>query len=329
MIKQIGTINKLFTQGAIADIVNALPKPSTPVTSLLFPEGKRQQKYSPYVSVEDIKEETGAVPLVLRGGRSIPVDTAENKRTLIEVDPISVSCFASAKDVNDLISLGDTQSIKAFVSENVERLRNRVSQTIEVLCRQAMSGKISYPYQSSNGISGTCDIELGSPVNIAKADISGGTLAQVQRWLENLINEHISKTGTSSNLVILLANNVYNKLVNILTSLQNAPVIWKPDGMVLFGKYDIRSIGFTYQLPGSTKTESVIKDGFARVLSLDYTGKLIFASLDDIDANLAPLPFYAKPIEKKDPDGIKIVGMSKPLPALAISKQTSQEVKIA
>ena len=313
MIKQFGTFSKFFSQNSIADIVSALPKPSTPMADFLFPEAKRQQKHSPFVAIEDITEETGAVPLVLRGGRSIPIDP-------------TVSRFASAKDINDLMAMGDAESIKGYVSEQVEKLRNRVSETIEVLCRQAMTGKISYPYQSSGG---TCDIELGTPVAATKADISAGTLAALQTWLEDLTNTHIAKTGTSSNLVFLLAGNVYSKVVSILTSIQNAPVVWKPEGMVLFGKYDIRSVGLTYTLPGSTTVEKVIKDGHARVLSLDYTGKLIFASLDDIDANLAPLPFYAKAIEKKDPDGVKIVGSSKPLPALALTKQTSQEVKIS
>lgn len=326
MIKQFGTFSKFFSQNSIADIVSALPKPSTPMADFLFPEAKRQQKHSPFVAIEDITEETGAVPLVLRGGRSIPIDPTGKKRTLLEVDPVSVSRFASAKDINDLMAMGDAESIKGYVSEQVEKLRNRVSETIEVLCRQAMTGKISYPYQSSGG---TCDIELGTPVAATKADISAGTLAALQTWLEDLTNTHIAKTGTSSNLVFLLAGNVYSKVVSILTSIQNAPVVWKPEGMVLFGKYDIRSVGLTYTLPGSTTVEKVIKDGFARVLSTDYTGKLIFASLDDIDANLAPLPFYAKAIEKKDPDGVKIVGSSKPLPALALTKQTSQEVKIS
>jgi hypothetical protein len=67
------------------------------------------------------------------------------------------------------------------------------------------------------------------------------------------------------------------------------------------------------------------------VLALDrsHTGKLFFAALDDLDANLAALPFYAKPVQRDDPDGVKIIASSKPLPAPALWKMCRQTVAVA
>jgi hypothetical protein len=99
--------------------------------------------------------------------------------------------------------------------------------------------------------------------------------------------------------------------------------------MTLFGKYKIHAQGLTYQLPGSKGIRKVLEDNQVQTLDKSRTGTLFFAALDDLDANLAALPFYAKPVETKDPDGVKIVASSKPLPAPALSKMCRQTVAVA
>lgn len=54
--------------------------------------------------------------------------------------------------------------------------------------------------------------------------------------------------------------------------------------------------------------------------------RLFYCALDDLDANLQPLPFYAKPIVQQDPSGVKIVGTSKPLPAPVLGAIVWQQV---
>lgn len=328
-IRNIGAINRLFTQAKVADIVSTLPKPSTPLMDMLFPASRRVQKASPFVSLADIQDVTGAVPLVTRDGKSVPVDPQSRTHSLIEVDPIKVSRFASARDINDLISLGDTQSLEAYAAEVIENLRDRVSVTAETMTRQAMSGKIEYPYYSENGVAGKCEINLGSPNALKSTTLAANAnLGTLQKWLEDLLTQHQQKAGATGTPVFLMGSEVYNKVVAIVTDVQNAPVLWTAEGMKLFGKYDIRTIAMTYTLPGSNTVNDVIGSNKVRIIDLSNTGKLIYASLDDIDAKFAPLPFYAKPIESKDPNGIKFVGESKPLPALAMKKQSESTVTI-
>lgn len=330
-IRNIGAINRLFTQAKVADIVSTLPKPTTPLTDMLFPASKRVQKASPFVSMADIQEVTGAVPLVTRDGKSVPVDAQSTRHNLIEVDPIKVSRFASARDINDMISLGDTESLEAYAREIIENLRNRVSVTTETMVRQAMSGKIEYPYYAENGVSaGKCEIDLGNPNSLSAVTLNAqANLGTLQKVFETLLTEHQQKAGATGTPVFLLGSDVYDKVVTIVTSVQNAPVLWTPDGMKLFGKYDFRTIAMTYTLPGSKNAVPVIGAKKIRIVDLSNTGKLIYASLDDIDAKFAPLPFYAKPIETKDPDGIKFVGEAKPLPALAMKSQSEATATIA
>ncbi|MDR1575676.1 MAG: major capsid protein, partial [Treponema sp.] len=318
MIKQFGRLTPFFSQASIADIVGELPKPLTPMTDLLFPPSARKQKQSPFISVEEVKTETGAIPLIRRGSASYPVDTTETTRTLIEVDPVSPSVFVSAKDVNDLVALGETESVKAFIAEKIELLRDRVSQTIETMSRQSLSGKINYPYAAADGIGGSCEIELGTPTVLKPVNLAGAGIPGIQVWLEELWQAQAA-TGASGDVVFLTGSALYSLLVNKFVAAKvSAPVAWHPDGMTLFGKYKIQAQGLTYTLPGGKTVYKALEDNQVLALDKSQTGKLFFAALDDLDANLAALPFYAKPVETKDPDGVKIVASSKPLPAPAL-----------
>jgi hypothetical protein len=329
MIRQFGRLTPFFSQKSIADIVGTLAKPLTPMMDFLFPPSARKQKQSPFISVEEVRTETGALPLIRRGSASYPVDTTETTRTLIEVDPVSPSVFVSAKDINDLVALGEAESVKAFIAEKIELLRDRVSETIETMSRQSLSGKINYPYATAGGIAGSCEIELGKPQAIKPVNLAGADIPGIQLWLEELYQAQVA-TGASGDVAFLLGSGLYSFLVNkIVEARLSAPVVWLPEGMVLFGKYKIQAQGLTYKLPGKQDTFKALGDNQAMTLDKSRPGTLFFAALDDLDANLAALPFYAKPVETKDPDGVKIVASSKPLPAPALSKMCKQTVAIA
>ena len=333
-IRSEGTLNKFFSQKTVADVVAALPKPATPWTDMLFPQAKRTQKASPFVTTEEVTEVTGAIPLILRGASSYPVDNKKETRKLIEVDPLSPSVFVSARDINDLIALGSTQSVQAFVTEKIEYLRNRVSQSIEVMTKQAFSeGKLHYPMWGDNGIEGYADITLGETKKLPGTSLKGFDIAKLQNWLADLWQKHADNTGSTGDVVAMMGTSVYNEVIKIMVAAgSNAPIVYNSNGLpgaILFGFYKIMGTGATYTLPDNKGAKKVLADNTVRVVDLSNAGKLIYAALDDIDANLAPLPFYAKPIYKKDPDGVKIVGQSKPIPALAMGNMSEQAVATA
>ena len=121
----------------------------------------------------------------------------------------------------------------------------------------------------------------------------------------------------------MLGATVYNNLITALSALSggfNGYAKWTDTGLVLLGRYEIMSMALTFVLPGSSDVKSVVADNEIKIIDLANPGKLFYAALDDLDANLAPLPFFAKTWEEKDPSGVKIVGESKPLPAIAMSR---------
>lgn len=323
-VRNFGTFSRYFSQQRIADIVGGLPKPDTQLTDLLFPPERRVQKASPYITARDIKQATGAIPLVRRDGRSVPIDATESVNSLIEVDPFKPSLFVSAKDINDMIAAGESTSVETQLAQWIQELRDSVSASTEILVRQAMSGKISYPYSTINGAGGVCEITLGTPHTLKSASLSASsTLVDVQKMFESALAEHSNKTGATGRPVFLMGYAAYAALVDVLIKMGgSAPVVWNTNGLTLLGKYSIQTAALTYQLPGDKTVHKIIADNSVRIYDQANPGKLIYAALDDLDANLAPLPFYAKPVEVNDPDGVKLIGDSKPFPALAMSRQS-------
>jgi hypothetical protein len=319
-----GALRPFFTQDAIADAIVAMPKPLTPLTDLLFPVAKRSQKTSPFIPEGDVEDVVGSVPVVRRGSESYSVDGKSTKINLIEVQPISLNRFAKGKELNDLIALGTTNGIQAYVNEVLEYLRDKTSAATEILVRQSLSGKIEYPMATAGSISEKYTVNFGTIKTLADVTIASDNLAKLQLKLEALYQAQLS-TGGSGDIRFFTADDVYSKIVEIVVAAGNsAPVIWTDTGLTLFGKYKIMTMGMTYVLPGTSTAVPVIPAGFIQTVDITNAGKLFYAALDDLDANLAPLPFYAKPVKVDDPSGYKFVSESKPLPAPAISKMRRQ-----
>ena len=78
----------------------------------------------------------------------------------------------------------------------------------------------------------------------------------------------------------------------------------------------------TYKLPGSDTITEVIEAKSMQTVDLANTGKLFYAALDEFDARMQPLPFFATYEYQNDPSRVKIISSSKPLPAFAVSKST-------
>ena len=90
-----GRINAFFSLKNFTDVITALPKPQTPMTDLLFPQGVRKLKTSPYIAVQDIENETGAVPVVIRGSKSYSVDGGVNGENVSRVIKTGVDVIVS------------------------------------------------------------------------------------------------------------------------------------------------------------------------------------------------------------------------------------------
>ena len=315
------TLQSFFTTKHLTDVLISLPKPQTPIKDLLFPESKRKQKTSSVIGIAEVENTTGAVPVVTRGSASYPVNEGKKDINVLQPEGFKPSVFLSAKEINDMISTGETESINAKLNETVETLRDRISVSTEILCAQALSGEISYPAATAGGALDTYKVSLGKPQKMTDTDITGKDIAVLQTNLEQHFLEQ-RKTGCTTDVRYLVGTDVYSAIIGMIaaSSSPNIPVQWTEYGCILFGKYKLMPISATYAVPGSSTLTDVVSAKSIQTIDLANHGTLFYLALDDFDAGLKPLPFFAKQVESKDPSGYKIIGMSKPLPALAVSK---------
>jgi hypothetical protein len=87
------------------------------------------------------------------------------------------------------------------------------------------------------------------------------------------------------------------------------------DQGVSVGGYTVKRRTEKNRNPQTGAMESVVDDNDLYGIALDAGHKMPYAALDDLDANLQPLPMFVKPIDKKNPSGTQLVGMSKPFPS--------------
>lgn len=316
-----GRLDTFFNLKNFTDVVTSLPKPQSPMTELLFPVSKRKTVTSPFIASKDIEDETGAVPVIVRGSKSYSVDGEKKTLNMIEVQPFSLNKLVSGAELNTLMAMGDFDNIDAKIAEVIENLRDRTIRSTEILVCQSLSGKIFYPASVEGGTAETYEVKLGEP---KKADGStltaGSSIGDLQVELEKQFVAQ-QETGFATDVRFFTGSEVYSTIVNIISKATGAvPVQWTDYGCVLFGKYKIMPFSGTYALPGKTQATAIVEAKSIQTVDLTNTGKLFYAALDELDAKLRPLPFFATYTEEKDPSGIKVLSSSKPLPAFAVTK---------
>lgn len=321
------TLNSYFTRKNFQELLPTLPPPQTPVQDILFPTAKRQQKASATITYGEVEDATGAIPVVQRGAQSYPINAGQKSLETFEPTGFRPSIFVSAKEMNDALSTGIIQNVNDFLREKTEMLRRRIIASTEILCCQAMTGTIKYPAVTAAGLD-EYTVNLGEPKTVSAVDISGKTLGDLQKMLEEHYTAQV-KTGAMRNVCFFAGTEVYSAIVDLIINAQGqVPVQWLSDGsggFILFGKYRIMPAIFDYMLPGQSKLVSVIDAKSMKTVDLTNTGILFYMALDDFAANLAPLPFFAKQVKSDDPSGYKIIGMSKPLPAFAVKKTVDRK----
>lgn len=318
-----GALSAFFAVRNFTDVITSLPKPVTPMTDLLFPKNKRKQLTSPYIAVADVQEETGAVPVVVRGTQSFSVDGDKRSLGLVEVMPLSMNRVLLASELNNLVAMGMSEGVNAKLTEICENLRDRTSTSTEILVCQALSGNIAYPAHTEGGGSDTYQVELGKLKSLSASSLSSDSdIGALQKALEAQYIEQ-QLTGASSDVRFLAGVDAYALVVALATKNAGAvPIQWTDYGCILFGKYKIQAVSGTYKTPGSSEITEVIEAKSMQTVDLANAGKLFYAALDEFDARVQPLPFFATYEYQSDPSRVKVISSSKPLPAFAVSKST-------
>ena len=316
MVEQSFTkMKKYFGRGSFARILKNLSPLKTPIMDLMYPVERRRQWPSALIPLSKIQQRTGSVPAVRRGGASYSVDKGSGSIQLLDPQPIYLNDFATASEVNDILSTGLESNVESFVSDKVDGLRRDTRKATEIMCGQTLDGSVHYKLANVDGSLEDYNISYGGSVlSLTDADISSSKIGPIIKILEEMHKE-LARYGYTGKVVYLCGDDVYAAILNVVTDSAKSPAIFNALGILVAGKYQLIPAGWSYVLPGDEVSSMYVDPDYIHAVDLNAPHTLFYAALDDLDAKLAPIPFYAKPKNTDDPSGVKIISNSKPLPA--------------
>jgi hypothetical protein len=318
-------IRKYMTAKTIAQRIEAAVGIQTPIRELVFKRSK-QHPY-PKIGIDQIKKVVGNVPVVRRGTPAVPIKKGSRAVDEIAPDGIDLQDFITAADLNNMRLL-DSVNVQGVINGVLDDMLLMTKKTTEALCAQSLTGEIKYPMKSDDGDE---PYEISYVGNASMPEYTGAVLSSsstitdvidVFDAMETLVQDE----GWGGNVEVLAGKDVYNlvrKIVETKSTKQNHVSAKMEKGTIEIGGYLIRKVNASYKgylAGGSIGTVKEIPEKSLCMVDLSAPHTLFYLALDDIDAGLQAMPFYAEPGEvKKNPSGIEIIGRSKPVPAPVVS----------
>jgi len=308
-------LRQFFTPKAIAETLQVLPPLMTPVMDRVYPEPNRKQHPFPVLGYTEIKRVVKNVPVVRRGSTAVQVGEDKGGITYIEPQPIEVSTFLSAKELNDM-QLLTAKGIQQYITDKIDFLRRVVRKTTEALSAQSLTGEISYPMKTASGLE-TYSVNFGSTLAYTVDKLWDDPGKKLSEVLEDLIaiSQTIIENGYG-NIVFLAGAKAFSTLAGLALNVYTEGKI-----AVQITEKAINIAGFTVELMHykyldllTNQSRYVVPPDKICAISLEAPHTLFYCAIDDIEAGLVPLPLFATYEMKKNPSGVEIVGKSKPLP---------------
>lgn len=322
----ISSVRGLFTPGAMIQYLKNLPIIKTPVMDIVF--ANRPQHGLPVVGRDDVNPVVRAMPFSRRGAGSININPGTGQADFFEPLPINPDVFVGAYELNNLKMLGES-SKAAWAQAKTDVLRRTIRTTNEAIAAKAISGTLAWPVQLEGGAFDTYQVVFGTPVAYAPAttwDDANAKIAMVMGQLQD-IQELLQANGYGAEIAWWAGKTTYATLLGLAEKMgSNAKIrIDITEKGIDVGGFLITRRSEQHRNPQTGAMAPVVADGDLVAVALDGGHIMPFCALDDLDANLQPLPMFVKPIEKKNPSGVQLVGNSKPFPSpnmKAIAKAT-------
>jgi len=308
-------IRGLFTKEAIIRRLKAAKKITTPVMDTIFPD--RPQLALPVVGADMVRNVVRTMPVVRRGGASISVVGDSGTTAFYEPLAARPNTMVVGADLNNLKILGASGK-EAWATEKTDMLRKTCRKTAEAMAAVSLSGTLQWPVQLESGVMETWEIIFGAIQSFDPDkpwDASDAKLKDVFQTCEGM-EEKLQDMGYGGTVVLWAGKKAYSTLYGLAedhTSTAKMKVEVTDKGINV-GGYLIKRRSERHRNPQTGAMVPVVADKNVKMVATDAGHIMPYCALDDLDANLQPLPFFAKPIKLDDPSGYKLVGESKPFP---------------
>lgn len=308
-------LRKFFTPSAVAQALKSMPPIPTQILDKIYTT-KRQHPL-PVLGIDEITKIIQTVPVIRRGTPAVPIDGETRQIQYIEPQPIEASTFLDATKLNNL-KLLDKSGIQMWVNDEIDDIRRTIRWTTEALAAQSLTGSISYPMKTANGYD-TYTVTFGEPVSYTPPTLWSDTSITIAKILKDLIEiaKKIKENGYGRQIAWLAGSDVFITLAEKVIALNakndrfNATVT---ENSINIAGFVIELASGFYKDPQTGNVVDVIDSKKLYAVALDAPFTLYYCAIDDLDANLLPMPLYVMAQKKQDPSGYKIIGKSKPLP---------------
>jgi hypothetical protein len=306
---------RYFTLAALVTTLNRLPPLHTFIMDLIYPEPVRRSHPFDRISYADLGLPTKNIPLITRGSSSyaMPVDT----KKISQIDPANFtpSKVLSAADCNRFRSLG-MGGQQQMVDNIIDSLRRTVRKSTEALAIQSLTGTIAYDIRNGDGAMDTYKVEFGSikTIPIAKKWNDAGTKAGDVIASIGQIRENLQKTSEGSDIIHLINFDVYAALANLSGTLNNSDLIKVFPEYIQIGTDKFYLCSAQYFNHKEKTWVPAIPAKTVKSIARDDLFGLFYCALDSINADFAALPFAVNTVPLDDPEGMKFIGNSRPMP---------------
>lgn len=310
-------LRKFFSPAEIAKMIQEFPVIFTPIMDLIF--AKRVNYDLPLLPVALIKKVIKSMPVVRRGSESVYGGAGTGTIDYFEPQPVILRDFLTAADLNNMKMLPfDGQ--RNFIATKLAVLREQIRYTAEALAAQSLTGSISYAMKVDGGFV-PYEVEYGTPASqtvTKKWDNSSTKLGDIILQLGD-IEQATQSRGYTGTVKHLAGKSAFAALANMIMALPNdkrMAAVAEPK-KITFPGIEIHLVSTTYTDRNTSTGAEVTKNAVdpLKLISVptDQAG-FYYAAIDDVDAGLVGLPFWAKEVKSDDPSGYKILAHSKPFP---------------
>ena len=317
-----GDVKTIFNSNTVVATMQKLPNLSSPVMDLVFTD--RIQHPFAIVSKNLITPNVKELPVVLRGSPAIPLGGDKMELSFYEPCPVRFSRTLTAVDLNDLALLQQKGDSAVWVANYIDSMRKIARKTCEAICAIAIStGKINWPMQMNTGPHEVYIVDYGSPKEfqpVKKWDESKVGMADVYNTLKG-IRQILRNEGFGGEIEVWAGTAAFEALLAIAQvhpekSSLGVSVI---EGGINVAGYIIKERGEIYTDPSTKQATPIMAVGNLLMVAKDAGHKLVYCAIDDVDAQLQPLPFFVKPVKIDDPSEIRLIAESKPFPIVNVN----------
>ena len=308
-------IRKIVTPKNVAQQLSKLPPLKTPVMDDIYPASVRDTHPFAAIKIDEVAEIAKAVPVVMRGSASVTLGGGQRTITEIEPLPVIVNYPITAHELNNVKTL-TAEGQQTWLRNKLDYTRRVIRKTAEALAAQSLTGRIEYAMKTEAGLDRYV-VDYGKVLIHTPALKWSASNATLKNVLDDLIamSEAIEEADGGTEVEFKAGKEVFSTLATMIDSVQNSRFDAKVDGnTITIAGYKITRYASRYFDPISKEYKDVIDPKSIKAIARDGGFALRYLAIDDIDANLDPIPLYLKAIKMDDPSGYKLIGQSKPLP---------------